>query len=657
MVPEFGHLVLILALLISCALFVLPLAGAQLHSLPLMLSARSLALAQFVLIVTAFGCLMWAFVQDDFSVNYVANHSNSLMPVYYKISAVWGGHEGSLLLWILMLSGWTFAVTMFSKALPIDLQARVLAIMGFIACGFLMFILFTSNPFDRMLPLAALDGADLNPMLQDPGLIFHPPLLYMGYVGFSVVFAFAIAALLAGKLDSAWARWSRPWATTAWAFLTIGIALGSWWAYYELGWGGWWFWDPVENASFMPWLVGTALIHSLAVTEKRGLFKNWTILLAVFAFSLSLLGTFLVRSGVLTSVHAFANDPDRGLFILVFLAVVVGGSLLLFALRAPVVKSTPGFTWLSRETLLLANNALLMISMLTVLFGTLFPLVADALKLGKFSVGAPYFNLTFLPFMVLVCLLMGIAPASRWKRTKVEAIARAVALPLIGSLVLALLVPWLLGDLTLSMALATFLGAWVALTTLKDLWQKSIHKSGRHKGLRPLSLSYYGMVVAHLGIAVAVLGICYTSHYSDEQKLRMDMGKPVEVAGYQFTLEQLEKVQGPNYIADEATISMKRNGKLLRQLKPQKRRYLAGGQVMTEVAIDAGFTRDIYIAMGDNIDADSWAMRVHYKAFVRWIWLAALMMAAGGFMAVVDKRYRKRASNNPKAPLTAGAHG
>jgi len=657
MVPEFGHLVLILALLISCALFVLPLAGAQLHSLPLMLSARSLALAQFVLIVTAFGCLMWAFVQDDFSVNYVANHSNSLMPVYYKISAVWGGHEGSLLLWILMLSGWTFAVTMFSKALPIDLQARVLAIMGFIACGFLMFILFTSNPFDRMLPLAALDGADLNPMLQDPGLIFHPPLLYMGYVGFSVVFAFAIAALLAGKLDSAWARWSRPWATTAWAFLTIGIALGSWWAYYELGWGGWWFWDPVENASFMPWLVGTALIHSLAVTEKRGLFKNWTILLAVFAFSLSLLGTFLVRSGVLTSVHAFANDPDRGLFILVFLAVVVGGSLLLFALRAPVVKSTPGFTWLSRETLLLANNALLMISMLTVLFGTLFPLVADALKLGKFSVGAPYFNLTFLPFMVLVCLLMGIAPASRWKRTKVEAIARAVALPLIGSLVLALLVPWLLGDLTLSMALATFLGAWVALTTLKDLWQKSIHKSGRHKGLRPLSLSYYGMVVAHLGIAVAVLGICYTSHYSDEQKLRMDMGKPVEVAGYQFTLEQLEKVQGPNYIADEATISMKRNGKLLHQLKPQKRRYLAGGQVMTEVAIDAGFTRDIYIAMGDNIDADSWAMRVHYKAFVRWIWLAALMMAAGGFMAVVDKRYRKRASNNPKAPLTAGAHG
>ncbi|WP_339897962.1 heme lyase CcmF/NrfE family subunit [uncultured Gilvimarinus sp.] len=656
MVPEFGHFVLILALFISAALFVLPLLGAQVRSLPLMLSARSLATGQFVLIAIAFGCLLWAFVHDDFSVAYVANHSNSLMPVYYKVSAVWGGHEGSLLLWILMLSGWTFAITVFSKALPLDLQARVLAIMGFVATGFLMFILFTSNPFDRILPLAALDGADLNPLLQDPGLIFHPPLLYMGYVGFSTVFAFAIAALLTGKLDSAWARWSRPWATTAWAFLTIGIALGSWWAYYELGWGGWWFWDPVENASFMPWLVGTALIHSLAVTEKRGLFKSWTILLAIFAFSLSLLGTFLVRSGVLTSVHAFANDPERGLFILIFLAVVVGGSLLLFALRAPVVKSSPGFTWLSRETLLLANNALLVISMLTVLFGTLFPLVADALKLGKYSVGAPYFNLTFLPFMVLICLLMGVAPASRWKRSELGAVRKTLISPLIASLIVALIVPWLLGDFALSMVLATFLGAWVALTTLKDLWLKSANKHGRGKGLRQLSLSYYGMVVAHLGIALAVLGVCFTSHYSDEQKLRMDVGKPVEVAGYQFTLEQLDKVRGPNYVADQATVSMKKDGRTLRVLKPQKRRYLAGGQIMTEVAIDPGFTRDVYIAMGDNIDADSWAMRVHYKAFVRWIWLAALMMAAGGLLAVIDKRYRKRAVTKQKAAL-AGAVG
>ncbi|WP_041523262.1 heme lyase CcmF/NrfE family subunit [Gilvimarinus agarilyticus] len=643
MVPEFGHFVLILALLISAALFVLPLVGAHTRSLPLMLSARSLATGQFVLIAAAFGCLLWAFVHDDFSVAYVANHSNSLMPVYYKVSAVWGGHEGSLLLWILMLSGWTFAITVFSKALPLDLQARVLAVMGFVATGFLMFILFTSNPFDRILPLAALDGSDLNPLLQDPGLIFHPPLLYMGYVGFSTVFAFAIAALLTGKLDSAWARWSRPWATTAWAFLTIGIALGSWWAYYELGWGGWWFWDPVENASFMPWLVGTALIHSLAVTEKRGLFKSWTILLAIFAFSLSLLGTFLVRSGVLTSVHAFANDPERGLFILIFLGVVVGGSLLLFALRAPVVKSSPGFTWLSRETLLLANNALLVISMLTVLFGTLFPLVADALKLGKYSVGAPYFNLTFLPFMVLICLLMGIAPASRWKRSELGVIRKTLTSPFIASLVIALLVPWLLGDFALSMVLATFLGAWVTLTTLKDLWLKSANKNGRAKGLKQLSLSYYGMVVAHLGIALAVLGVCFTSHYSDEQKLRMDVGKPVEVAGYQFTLEQLDKIRGPNYLADQATVSMKKDGRTLRVLKPQKRRYLAGGQIMTEVAIDPGITRDVYIAMGDNIDTDSWAMRVHYKAFVRWIWLAALMMAAGGFLAVIDKRYRKRA--------------
>jgi cytochrome c-type biogenesis protein CcmF len=661
MVPEFGHLVLILALFVSAALCVLPLVGAQVRSLPLMLSARSMAAGQFVLIVLAFGCLMWAFVHDDFSVAYVANHSNSLMPAYYKLSAVWGGHEGSLLLWILMLSGWTFAIALFSKMLPLDMQARVLAVMGFIATGFLMFILFTSNPFDRVLPLAPTDGADLNPLLQDPGLIFHPPLLYMGYVGFSAVFAFAIAALLTGKLDSAWARWSRPWATTAWAFLTIGIALGSWWAYYELGWGGWWFWDPVENASFMPWLVGTALIHSLAVTEKRGLFKSWTILLAIFAFSLSLLGTFLVRSGVLTSVHAFANDPERGLFVLVFLGVVVGGSLLLFALRAPVVKSAPGFTLLSRETLLLSNNILLGISMITVLFGTLYPLVADALKLGKYSVGAPYFNMTFLPFMVIICLLMGLAPASRWKRTQVGPLAATLVSPLLGAAVLALIVPWLLGDFALSMVLATFLAGWITLTTGKDMWVKGRHKKGRVRGLKQLSLSYYGMVLAHLGIALAVLGVCYTSHYSDEQKLRMNLGESVEVAGYQFTLEQLDKVRGPNYVADQATITMQKNNRVLRVLKPQKRRYLAGGQMMTEVAIDPGFTRDVYVAMGDKIDEDSWAMRVHYKAFVRWIWLAALMMAAGGLMAVVDKRYRKRRQQAPAAPgaiaAKEGDHG
>ncbi|UTF60693.1 heme lyase CcmF/NrfE family subunit [Gilvimarinus sp. DA14] len=642
MIPELGHLALILALVLSAALFVLPMWGAYRLNQTLMLSARSLATGQLVMIGAAFVVLGWAFLQDDFSVSYVANHSNSLMPVKYKLSAIWGGHEGSLLLWIFILSGWTFAIAVFSRSLPLDMQARVLAVMGFVATGFLMFILFTSNPFDRILPLPPQEGADLNPLLQDPGLIFHPPLLYMGYVGFSSVFAFAIAALLTGKLDTAWARWSRPWATVAWAFLTVGIALGSWWAYYELGWGGWWFWDPVENASFMPWLVGTALIHSLAVTEKRGLFKSWTILLAIFAFSLSLLGTFLVRSGVLTSVHAFANDPERGLFILVFLAVVAGGSLLLFALRAPVVKSAPGFKLLSRETLLLANNILLVIAMITVLFGTLFPLVADALKLGKYSVGAPYFNMTFLPFITIICLLMGIAPESRWKRTDTKKVGRVLLAPAVASVLIGIAVPILLGDFTLTMAFAVFVGSWVALATLFDLWRKSRASEGRVNGLRKLSLSYWGMITAHLGIAVTVLGVCLNSHYADEQKVRMNLNQPVTVAGYQFTLEKLEQVRGPNYMADQAVVVMSKNEKVIQVLKPQKRRYFASGQIMTEVALDPGFFRDVYVALGDKINAESWAVRIHYMRFVRWIWLGALLMAAGGILAVIDKRYRKR---------------
>ncbi|MCP8898424.1 heme lyase CcmF/NrfE family subunit [Gilvimarinus xylanilyticus] len=653
MIPELGHFALILSLALSAALFVVPLWGAYRLSQPLMLAGRSLAAGQLLMVTVAFVILGWAFLHDDFSVSYVANHSNSLMPVYYKLSAIWGGHEGSLLLWILMLSGWTFAIAIFSRSLPLDMQARVLAVMGFVATGFLMFILFTSNPFDRILPLSPQEGADLNPLLQDPGLIFHPPLLYMGYVGFSSVFAFAIAALLTGKLDTAWARWSRPWATVAWAFLTLGLALGSWWAYYELGWGGWWFWDPVENAAFMPWLVGTALIHSLAVTEKRGLFKSWTILLAIFAFSLSLLGTFLVRSGVLTSVHAFANDPDRGLFILVFLAVVVGASLLLFALRAPVIKNAPSFNLLSRETLLLANNILLMIAMITVLFGTLFPLVADALKLGKYSVGAPYFNLTFIPFMTIICLLMGIAPESRWKRTNGSPLAKVVSGPAVLSLALGIAVPILLGDFAFSMVLAVFIGSWVGLTTLWDLWRKSQNSQGRWVGLRKLSLSYWGMIIAHCGIAVSVLGVCLNSHYADMDKVRMDVGQPVTVAGYQFTLEKLEQVRGPNYMADQAVVVMSKDDRVLRVLKPQKRRYFASGQIMTEVALDPGFTRDVYVAMGDKINAQSWAMRIHYMRFVRWIWLGALMMALGGMFAVIDKRYRKRKSAASPTPQEA----
>ena len=522
LVPEFGQFALILACCFSLLLFVLPLYGVQRGNIVLMHSARSFATAMFVFVAIAFACLTYSFVVDDFSVAYVANHSNSLLPVYYKISAVWGGHEGSLLLWILMLAGWTLAVAIFSRSLPLDMQARVLAVLGFVGVGFMLFILFTSNPFDRLLPLPPSDGKDLNPLLQDIGLIIHPPVLYMGYVGFSVAFAFAIAALLTGRLDSAWARWSRPWATLAWGFLSVGIALGSWWAYYELGWGGWWFWDPVENASFMPWLVGTALIHSLAVTEKRGLFKSWTILLAIFTFSLSLLGTFLVRSGVLTSVHAFANDPERGVFILGFLLVVVGGSLTLYALRAPVVKSSVGFGWLSRETLLLSNNILLVVVMLAVLLGTLYPLIADALGLGKISVGAPFFNLFFLPLMALLCLLMALGPVANWKRSSWGYLKTLLLKPWLASLVLGLLVPWLYADTySLGAATATFIACWIVLSLLADMVYRLRHANNLAEGLRKLSLSYYAMVIAHTGIAVTLIGVCYTSIYSEHRDLRM----------------------------------------------------------------------------------------------------------------------------------------
>lgn len=642
MVPELGHFALILALFVSVGLGVLPLLGAHYRSLPLMLSARSLATGQIILIATAFICLIISFLHDDFSVAYVANHSNSLMPYYYKISATWGGHEGSLLLWILMLSGWTFCIVLFSKSLPLDVQARVLAVMGLIAVGFLLFILFTSNPFDRLLPMFPSDGSDLNPLLQDFGLIIHPPMLYMGYVGFSTVFAFAIAALLTGKLDAAWARWSRPWATMAWAFLTVGIGLGSWWAYYELGWGGWWFWDPVENASLMPWLVGTALVHSLAVTEKRGFFKSWTILLAIFTFSLCLLGTFLTRSGVLTSVHAFANDPARGFFVLVFLAVVVGGSLTLFGLRAPVVKSKPGFTLFSREAFILANNILLVIIMVVVLFGTLFPLVADAFSLGKFSVGAPFFNLTTLPFMTIICLLMALAPVSRWKKTKAEILFLFLRVPFIVSLLFALLVPRLVyGEFLWPTALATFAACWLTMSSLKDVWSKARKSSSFSQGLSKLSLSYYGMILAHIGIAVTVIGVSYSSHYSTENILRMEANKPVELAGRTYTIVALDQLKKENYTAEEAVINVVKQNKVESVLRPQKRQYLARGQIMTESAIDPGFTRDIYTALGDKINEKTWSVRITYKAFVRWIWLGALMMAFGGVLAVIDKRYRK----------------
>lgn len=655
MIPEWGHFALILALCISLALGTLPLIGSISGNALLMHSSRSLATGLFVLVVFAFGCLVYSFIQDDFSVRYVAGHSNTLLPIYYKISGVWGGHEGSLLLWMLMLAGWTFAIAIFSRSLPLDMQARVLSVMGLIAVGFLLFMLMTSNPFDRILPFSPLEGSDLNPLLQDIGLIIHPPVLYMGYVGFSTTFAFAIAALLAGRLDSAWARWSRPWANLAWGFLTLGIAVGSWWAYYELGWGGWWFWDPVENASLLPWLVGTALIHSLAVTEKRGMFKSWTLLLAIFTFSLSLLGTFLVRSGVLTSVHAFANDPERGVFILMFLLLVVGGSLTLYALRAPVVQSTPGFSWLSRESLLLANNMLLVVVMVTVLLGTLYPLIADALGWGKISVGPPYFNFFFLPLMGILCLLMAIGPLANWKRNSPDKMLQILWRPWVISLVIGLLFPLIYGDdYSFVAALTVFIASWIVIGLILDIKNRVRNSPNLRAGLSKLSLSYYAMIIAHAGMAVTLIGVGLTSVYSDLRDLRMEINQPVPLANYEFILEEVRRVEGPNYIADEAVIRVNRNGKYLLEMKPQKRRYLAGGNIMTEVALDPGLFRDLYVAMGQGLDDRAWAMSVHIKPFVRWVWLGALMMAFGAALAVTDKRYRKAkaAASDLEVPLT-----
>lgn len=643
MVPELGHLALIIAFCLSMVLAVVPMWGAQTGSQLMMASARSITVGLFVFVAVAFVCLVYAFLQDDFSVVYVANQSNSLLPVQYKVSAVWGGHEGSLLLWVLILAGWTLSVAVFSKAMPADMVARVLSVMGMIAIGFLSFVLLTSNPFDRHLPNAPADGGDLNPLLQDPGLIIHPPMLYMGYVGFSVVFAFAIAALLSGRLDAAWARWSRPWTTVAWSFLTVGIALGSWWAYYELGWGGWWFWDPVENASFMPWLVGTALIHSLAVTEKRGVFKSWTLLLAIFAFSLSLLGTFLVRSGVLTSVHAFAADPERGVFILIFLAIVVGGSLMLYALRAPSVKASVSFEWFSREAFLLGNNVLLIVATGTILLGTLYPLIADALGWGKISVGPPYFNFFFVPLMAALAVLMGIGALVNWKRSKIEVIGRWLTKPAILSVILGALLPLTMeGDYSFMAAIAFAVGAWVILATGTDILYRTRHRKGIVDGFKQLSLSYKGMVLAHVGVAFTVLGAALNTIYSDHRDLRMAPGESLEQGGYVYVFKGAEKVRGPNYISDRGTVELYKDGELIDTLLPEKRRYLSGGNVMTEVGINPGFWRDLYVAMGEPLSDGAWAVRVHYKPFVRWIWLGPILMALGGLLAILDKRYRAK---------------
>ncbi len=642
MIGELGNFCLVLALCVSIAQSIIPLIGAQTHRESWMSFSRSSAYTQWLLVAVSYALLTYAFITHDYSIKYVANNSNNIQPLMYRISGVWGAHEGSLLLWILMLSSWTALVAKFSRGITRDMVARVLSILAMINIGFLCFTLFTSNPFERLLP-APLDGRELNPLLQDPGLIIHPPMLYMGYVGTSVVFAFAMAAMLSGKLDTAWARWARPWTTVAWLFLTIGIALGSWWAYYELGWGGWWFWDPVENASFMPWLVGTALIHSLAVTEKRGALKAWTVLLAILAFSLSLLGTFLVRSGVLTSVHSFASDPARGLFILIFLLIVVGGSLLLYAVRAHKLASDVNFGFISKETALLLNNILLVTSAAMVLFGTLYPLFVDAVSGNKISVGPPYFNALFIPLTIPLAVIVGIGALTHWKRDDLVRFIPTASIILVITMLLGALITVRLSNdgFSYTAYAGLCLGLWVMLWSLYSLFERLKHQKDKLTGLRKIPATTWGMATAHFGIAVFIIGVTHVTSYSIEKDLKMSPGETYQIRDYNFTFNGVKKVQESNYQADEGTfvIASDDSSRVI-TLKPQKRFYTTG-EPMTEAAINTTLARDLYVSLGEHLGAGDWSVRLYYKSFVACIWLGALLMALGGLISVTDKRYRR----------------
>ncbi len=646
MMPEIGNFLLCLALGISLVLSLWPLWGAARQDVRLMALARPLTWAMFFVILAAFLILVHAFIVNDFTVLYVANNSNTELPVWYRVAATWGAHEGSLLLWVLLMSGWTFAVALFSRGMPLDSVARVLAVMGMITFGFLLFIIFTSDPFTRTLPDYPIDGRDLNPLLQDVGLIFHPPLLYMGYVGFSVAFAFSIASLMAGRLDTAWARWSRPWTQAAWVFLTLGIVLGSAWAYYELGWGGWWFWDPVENASFMPWLVGTALMHSLAVTEKRGSFKAWTVLLAISAFSLCLLGTFLVRSGVLVSVHSFASDPARGMFILALLVVVIGGSLLLYAVKGSTVRSRVGNELWSRESFLLGNNVLLVAAMLVVLLGTLLPLVHKQLGLGSISIGEPFFNTMFSVMMAPFALLLGIGPLVRWRRDEPQKLRRRLLIALVATVGLSLLLPWLMQDRIEAMTVVGLMMAfWVFILAVSEVFDRATDRHGLWRGLVKISRSHWGMVLGHVGLAVTVVGIAFSQSYSVERDVRMKAGDSITIHEYGFTFREVRDVTGPNWRGGVGVIDVTRNGKPETTLRAEKRFYNSSRMMMTEAAIDGGLTRDLYAALGEELDDGSWAVRLYYKPFVRWIWYGGVLMSLGGILCMFDRRYRFRHSH------------
>lgn len=655
MIPELGHFALVLAFVLALVQAVVPLVGAARNNQSMMAVARPAAQGQFLFIVFAYGCLTWAFITSDFSVQLAATNSHSETPLMYKITGVWGNHEGSLLLWAMSLSLWTVAVTVFSRNLPDAFMARVIGVLGFVSLGFIAFMLVTSNPFDRLLP-GAPQGRDLNPLLQDPGMIIHPPLLYMGYVGFSVAFAFAIAALLTGRFDAAWARWSRPWTTVAWVFLTAGIAVGSGWAYYELGWGGWWFWDPVENASFIPWLVGTALMHSLAVTEKRGAFRSWTVLLAISAFSLSLLGTFLVRSGVITSVHAFATDPARGMFILALLVIVIGVSLLLYAWRAPKLTGGGSFGLVSRDTTLLGNNVLLAVVAASVLLGTLYPLFLDALNLGKISVGPPYFEAVFVPLMTPVVVLMMFGPFLRWKNDEMGAAVRRLAPAAVVSILTGVGVAFAIGNPTWRTMLGISLAAWVVLTSFQLLAArlKDRHGGTTSSRLSTIPAAWWGMWLAHFGVGIFIIGVTLVGSIEFNLDLRMKEGQQADFAGYTVKFRGVVEADGPNYDAMRATIDLSRDGRAIATLQPEKRVYRAMGMPMTEAALDIGVFRDVYVSLGEQLPEGDWIVSLHYKPFISWIWAGCIFMVLGGILAAADRRYRRLAERS--APAGAAAH-
>ncbi|MES1925223.1 heme lyase CcmF/NrfE family subunit [Salinisphaera sp. T31B1] len=649
MIPELGHFALILALGLALVQTVVPIYGVVRSRADCLAVAAPAAIGQFVMLSIAFAALGFAFYANDFSVAYVAANSNTHLPWFYRIAAIWGAHEGSLLLWMMELACWSLAVAAASRSLPREVASCVLAVMGAISVGFLLFTLFTSNPFVREFPMPS-EGRDLNPLLQDPGLVFHPPMLYMGYVGFCVAFAFAITALITGRVDSAWTRWTRPWTTAAWVFLTIGITLGSWWAYNELGWGGWWFWDPVENASFMPWLVGTALIHSLAVTEKRGIFKSWTVLLAITAFALSLLGTFLVRSGVLISVHAFATDPARGVYILAFFAVVIGGSLLLYAVRAPQFESGgEPVAALSREGLLLLNNIFLVVAAAGVLLGTLYPILADSLGMGRISVGPPYFNKIFIPLTAPLVVLVGFAAVMAWKRTRLETLRSRLWLPLVAAIVAGVVLPLVtLGTTALAAIAGCVLGSWAILTAIEDVVRRT---SGRRT---MLPRNVLGMTLAHVGVGVFVIGVSLVSGFGGEHDVRMAPGDQASIAGYDFRFLGTRHEDGPNYVAEIGDFVVSRDGKQFNELYPAKRRYNASGQVMTESGIDVGVFRDLYVSLGEPLAGDAWSVRLYYRPFVRWIWAGGFLAAIGGLLALSDKRYWRRERAAERAARQGG---